>query len=440
MALPNPTTTLYPTLGMDYARNIQIYNLDGTIPTVWLNTDTLTATISPGQGLPSVFSPTATWVNAPLGQIQLAMGNAQTALLSIDAQYWVEITGTRSGTTYPLAWMWCQVLPAAGSQAAATPPDLITLQYANRMLGSLNLNPTQFEMLPDLVTTCSAAWRRWCTRRFNKQDATSTDYIFTEMCEVTLDGSIRLKEIPINYIQRIQTNPTLALTASNPTANSAWMYAATTGDIASGQTITGLVLNWESGGTTSSQTILFSSLATQAISSLASAISAVGSGWTATADPVLGQLPVTQLIDLDTSFGASPNDVPYGFMGLNVFSSNITGIYFHPDDGQLTGIVYVGRQTNDLGPQWGPYYGDSLSVQPTQGRVLVTYNGGFQTIPKEVQIGCLELVKACLLRLKTDEMLKSEKAKDYAYELISQMDAIPHHVRQWMALYKIHYA
>lgn len=435
MGLPLPTTTLNPTVGLAYARNIQAYNEDGTIPTIWLNTDTLAATLSPGQGLASLFAPTVTWFNAGQGQVSLSMTGTQTAMVSPDAVYWLEIQGTRSGTTYPLAWMWCQFLPAAGSQAVASPPDLITLPYANRLLSALVLTPSQFEMIPTLITASSAAWRKWCNRRFTKQTTSAVDQINVQVCEVELDGSIRLDEIPVNYIQRIQTNPTEAMVASNNTAATAWCYAATTGDVASGQAITGLVLNWESGGALNSTTITFA--ANETISSLASAISAAGSGWTATADSVLGAWSVAELIDLLASQGASPNDQPNGYASYNVYASNCTNIWFHPDDGQKTGIVFVGRQTDDLGVKWGPTWGDIISVQPVKGRVLATYNGGYATVPFEVQLGCLELVKACLERLKSELILKDEKGIDYAYTLIDQPGAIPDHVRQQMALYKV---
>src|SRR6185437_8641612 len=103
--------------------------------------------------------------------------------------------------------------------------------------------------------------RSWCNRRFDQS---------TVVEEVPLIGGlIRLSWPPINYIQRIQCRPDVALTVSNAAADTAWIYPATTGDVAGGLTITGLVLNWEVSGAAQSSTITYADLADQKISTLA---------------------------------------------------------------------------------------------------------------------------------------------------------------------------
>jgi hypothetical protein len=429
--LPLPTTTIYPFWGAAYATNIQTYNRDGSIPTQWLSSDTLSATVSPGQNEASIFSPTVTWFNAAMGQVALSMTAAQTAMLAIEGDYWLTIYGTRSGTTYPIAWLWVQVVPAAGSQAAASPPDLITLAYANRLLGALTLTPDQFEQIPTLITAASAAWRSWCGRYF-------TQATIVEDLVVELDGYVALHQIPCYQVNRVQVNPSTAITIWNSSATSAWVSATNTGSLITGLTLASLVLNWEASGNENSQAIAIT--AGQTITSLASSITAVGNGWMATADSVLGAWPALQICDAYASKGATANDTPTGSAQFSVYSSNVTNSYFHPDRGQETGMLYVGRQnTGSFDPSWGPTYGDAIAQTEPKGKARVTYPGGFPTVPYDIQKGVLDLVKICLEQLKNDLLLSSEKAKDYSYNLaLDMIEALPKNIRQVMAMYRIH--
>jgi hypothetical protein len=314
-------------------------------------------------------------------------------------------------------------------QAVAAPPDLITIPYAAMMLRQIALTSVQLEQVPTLIASASSAWRRWCNRRFDQA-------VFIEEVPVEADGSIRLAQIPVNRILRIQANPTSALTVTNTTATSAWVNLATTGDASIGLTITGMTLNWESAGALNTNTITYTS--NQTIASLATAINAVGSGWNAVADSVLGLWPVTEIMDGLASLGASPNDTPDAGAIFHVYSANLTNSYFHPDSGQETGILYVGRQSSDLGMRWGPGWGDSTSTVGTMAKVKVQYNGGFAAIPPDVQEGTVELVKASLERLKTDLLISSETAADYAYTVALEMiESLPRHVRQRMAQYRV---
>jgi hypothetical protein len=265
-----------------------------------------------------------------------------------------------------------------------------------------------------------------------------------EDVQVELYGEIRLARPPINKIMRIQSYPLTALTVSNGTADTAWVYAATTGDLASGLTITGLTLNWISAGVVSTSTVTFSSLADQRISTLATAIDAVGSGWSATADPTLGDWPVSELLNTPEGAGAGPDDQPYGATQYLVYSRNLTTYYPNVDGGERTGLYVVGRQQGSSDAQrWGPggetvFDGYGYGGGRWPDRVKVTYDGGFATIPREVQLATVELAKQQLHRLGIDLTLRSETAGEYSYTIDpAQVDALPKWVLQALSRHRI---
>ena len=194
--------------------------------------------------------------------------------------------------------------PAAGAQPPRGRRTIVTIPYAQ---GNCSASSTstwaRLESVPTWITASSDAIRSWCDRRFDQGTV-------IEEVPVELDGTIRLARPPINFIQRIQCRPRTALIVSNTTADTAWIYMATTGDLASGLTITGMVLNWEVAGVVNSATVLYSGLADQRISTLATAIGAVDPSWSATADPVLGDWPISEIMDGLASKGAGVNDQP----------------------------------------------------------------------------------------------------------------------------------
>ncbi len=426
-----PSTTLSVVQGATLTRILQGYNEDGTIPSQFLGSDTLTGTVWLAQSETPIISFTPVWFVATSCQVTITLSMAQTATLSIDTLYNVQVFATRAGVTYCIAWVSLQVLPAAGTQGAATPPDLISGPYAAQMLASLALTPAQLEQIPTLITAASNAIRSWCSRRFDQA-------VYTEFCPVELNGTIRLKNPPINQITRVQTQPTEAMTVTNPSTSvqSARCYLTVTGDAVAGQTITGLTLVSVSNGVATTTNIAFT--ANETIIGLAAAINAI-SGWLAVADPVLGLWPVTEMVEGLIAQGAGNQDQGAVF---NVLAVDLNNVRFYPDDGQLTGIIWTGQQYSGLGPRWGPGWQEYDDYGGWQGGgVKVTYNGGFAVIPPQIKLGCVELVKLQLQRLKTDVLLISETAGQYSYTINPRLIlALPPEVLGGISAYRIHYA
>lgn len=435
--------------GMAYARTLQGRGPGGVAPTAasptpLLSSDTLAATISPGQGLPSLFSPAVTWVNAPLAQVLLQVTAAQSAQLSIDAPYLLEVFASRgSDGPYPLVAAYLPVLPSAGTQAAPTLPDLVTLPYATQLLGQLALTEAQLEAIPTLVTSAGAAIRNYCNRLFVNGNRPIVEDLMVE-----LDGYVRLSEIPVNRVLRVQADPRVAISIQNTSAASAWVNRISTGDQYSGIVVTGIALNAITSGPAVEADITYADGMT--IAQLAAAINGVGNGWTATADDVLGALPVTELIDTLEAPGADANSQPYPGATYHAYSRNVTGAHPHPDGGELTGLWYSGRSrfaggSGALGAAawggWGSYGGYGSAYQdgnPGYDRVRFTYMGGFASVPPEIQSTTVELVKYQLQRLGTDLLLSSETAGEYSYTLAAaDIMALPKWCLQVLARYRV---
>lgn len=439
MSLAGPTTTLTVVQGATGFWTLQGKNQDGSIPTQFLSSDVLTSTVWLAQGEPAIVNPTATWFLATSCQFSVAVSMAQTAGLAIDTTYNLQVFVTRGGVTYCVGWTELQILPAAGSQPLASPPDLVTGAFASSLLVGLSLNEAQLESLPTLITSASNAIRSYCNRLFYRQT-------YTEIVPVALNGEIRLSETPINQIYRGQSMPEVALSIMNTTATSAWVSSQTTGGLyilgsgLSNLAVTGLILNWQANGVTSNQPIAYTTNMT--IGALATAISAAGNGWSAYDDVGFQEWPVTELFDTYAGKGASSQDLPDGGANYHVFSSNITDIRPDPDAGERTGIWYVGRVYDDPSMKWGPdapMWGGMNN--PTTGRVKVSYDGGPPVVPMELQNITVELVKMILSRYKTDLLMQTESAGDYSYTVSQDMiKAFPRHVIETLARYREHFA
>src|SRR5208283_4668590 len=74
------------------------------------------------------------------------------------------------------------------------------------------------------------------------------------------------------------------------------------------------------------------------------------------------------------------------------------------------------------------------------GRVRVTYNAGFATIPVIVQKCVANVAKNILAVLALDPTLKSETAEKYAYEAREVVELLPLQDRQALAFYRLHHA
>lgn len=433
--MPNPPVTLTCVQGRTATFARQTPNADGTYGGLYLGSEAITFTVWPEDSEVAVLTQTGSpngWINAAQTIWAVTLVDNQTAILT-PGYYNFQVTAPPAGTTGETGTLFQGLLEVASSPGSTVPNNLASAVYVGKALSQINIAPGEWEYLPDVIAAASDLIRKYCNRLFTQGQ-------YVEIVPVELDGYIRLAQVPINAVLRVQASPAQALMVGNATAATAWIGATFTGDAAGftgGPTVTGLTLNAEVNGVVTATPITFS--ANETIASLASAISAVGNGWTASAGTGYGAWAVTELYDAIETKGASPADLPDGAAIYHVFGSNVAARP-HPDDGPKTGMYFVGR-INDGGQwaRWGPYPldGDEYT-NASAGRVKVTYNGGFQTVPLPIQAATAELVKANFERLRTDAYLASENAQEYSYTLAAELVGnLPKAVRESLSLYKI---
>ena len=405
-------------------------NDDGSYGGLFTGTETITANVwaADSQSVLLTVSgpPKCSWTAAATSYWQVTLADTDTASLT-PGIYRFEVVSTTatSGETARLFEGTLEVTSSPGSSSAA-PPDLITAYYFFKLTSESEWTIGQQESVPDMITAACDAFRSWCNNPFWQST-------YTKEFVPGLDGVVRLDYVPVNQVFYVRSVPEDVLTVQNTSAQIAYAGFATTGDIQGGQTITGVSLSWTTNGTPSSTTVTLS--ANETLSSLATAINAVGSGWSATTNSSYNSFPVTVLQGGLTAQGCATGDPGATFWA---YSETLAGAHLDHDNGQRNGMLVTGEQGARLAMRWGPGGEDMFGFsQNTQGKVLVSYNAGFAVIPRDVQQAVAHLTKYGLERLASDQTLKSEKAGEYQYELKEELDFMPKAVKEVANRYRI---
>lgn len=426
-----PLLTAFQGYLKNYA-SLQINNNDGTAATnVFTSGSVLSAQVWEGQAQASLFTPTVAWTSPTgytLGTFSLALGATGLATLNPGGEYYVLVFETTSSVIVPVWQGRLKVFAAPGS-TSPNPPDLITYDFAEAYCNPATLTDSQRDVLPYLVPAASMAVRRECfDRNFDQRT-------YSEFHDV-IQGQIRVLQPPVQIVTRVQGSPQTALTITNTSTSvqAAQAYFAYTGQFngygSNAQVVTGITLSSVASGVASSSTVSF--VTSQTIAALGTLVNAVGGGWTAVADSVLGLWPSTELDGGFVGQGCGSGAVPSGgaqFQILQDIAPNIFSL-----DTRRMGFLTVGQQSaSSLASRFGPG-GDQFYAGVYPGRVKVTYVGGESTIPIDVQRLTAELVKFNLSALKTDLLLESETAQDYTYKLCLEMvTSMPKHVKQGLS-------
>ncbi len=430
--------------GLQFDSDLQIRNADGSAATsVYTINSVLAATVWEGQSQAILFSPTVSWYTAgstqtgyDQGQVALSIQGGLTLNLNPAGEYYLLITVTTSGVTSPVIEARLKILATPGTTAPA-PPDLATYDYVLAYLTLQNLSNSQLDFLPYLISAASNSIRRWCfDRNFDLRT-------YCQIYPIALDGSVRLYQVPVNQVTRVQSQPQLALTVSNTSSSVqvAQVYFSYTGQAGgygtNAQVPTGITLASSSSGVASTTNLFFS--ANQTITNLAGLITAVGGGWTATADTVLGLWPVTELVGGYVGQAAGQNASPSNGAAFPV----LTDLNACQLQDQQTGFLWVGRQYAGLGPRWGPGWDswDWGGQNQGLGQVKVTYSAGFTTIPPDVQECVAEYCRDQLLWMRINPYLESETADEYSYRLRTMApQGLSPTIMQRLSPYRLHYA
>lgn len=414
---------------------LQINNRDGT-PSINLFLDSDTLVTSVWSGEITILNPLTTWYSSYAGQIQVSFNNSDTATLSPDV-YRIQTTATRFGRSSVVLDGQIQVTTAPG---VAVLTDLITQEYLQAALSNSGLTDSQIMLFPQLTKAASRLIRKHCNRWFTRRP-TSDNSLTAYDGLYTLDWpsqTIVLRQFPVNGVLRVRTNPTQVFNVTNnssanqqATATLTWTGVQDISDIA--PVTTGMRLWSLSSGVATTVNLLFSTYLT--FQSLATAINAVGNGWSAS---IAGsKYALWPTADLRQGVGPS--------CAIGTFSQQ--GFWVHTDDvpiqiDQEAGILLIDAGSNDpwTSPRFGTYLDTGLGDLDIGGGlngVRVMYDAGWDTIPEDIQQACVETIQDMLNLLNIDQRLQSETDGAYAYDL-SRIDrfALTPSVKGKLGLYQ----
>jgi hypothetical protein len=97
-------------------------NRDGTAPTGFIGTDTLTSSVWGGQNQAALFSPAVSWTDFAIGEVALSFTGANTSSLDYAGTYHGNVSATRSGITSVILDFLVRILPSPGTGTQTTVP------------------------------------------------------------------------------------------------------------------------------------------------------------------------------------------------------------------------------------------------------------------------------------------------------------------------------
>lgn len=286
-------------------------------------------------------------------------------------------------------------------------PDLIT--NARAKFNIPTATSADDATINTLIAAASGAIQRYCRRDFA---AIAHD----ELYNGSGDGRLVLRQYPVVSVQSVRYRPVtvLKVTNSNTSLNQQARVSVTS---------TGLTLVRTASGVATTVTLSFASNAT--LTALATAITALGNGWSA---QVVGDYGAWPAADLRGPQGAL---TAWGqFAELKMHTLELAGYQIDERRGWLLrAIPYTDPEL--LHPEdliW-PVGVDNFRVQ---------YTAGYATIPEDVQEACAELVATWFAQRGRDLSLHTEDtAGTYRYQAESN-DQLPRRIRALLKPYRNH--
>lgn len=285
-------------------------------------------------------------------------------------------TPTTSDQRYPgerLYWN------GTSSSPAPSGSDLVSLSRVKEFLGITS--SADDARLNTLITAVSRGIEQWCDRVF--ASASYTQYF--DGRNDWYASSISLRNWPVTEITRVATNPEPVITIKNTDTST---NQRATVSVSS----TAVKLSRVASGVTTNSSLAIATYTT--ISSLATAINAVGNGWEATVagdSNDYGKWPTADLKYIQGSLNARGD---YSGAELMVYTDELHDYRLVDATGQLFGAFPTGVQN-----------------------VEVKYTAGYTTIPDDVQQGAVQAIAALYSQSKLDPNLKEERIGDYSYKL-----------------------
>ena len=278
-------------------------------------------------------------------------------------------------------------------------PDLITNSRAVQNATLASLNGTNPAYLASLITAASDAVRRACSRDFSQ-----TSYSEYYSGGIYIREPLRLRQFPVLEITRVATNPRPALLVQNVDNGANQRATVET-------TPTSLRVTRIASAATITNDLPFTTYPTLAL--MASAINALGGGWSAQVIDQFANWPAADLKPLQGAVTAL-----YGGRQLELYTEDLQPfITWPPGDpwGEEAGYqAFCGwRLDDETGEIYGRFPRGQLNVR-------IDYAAGFATIPQAVQEACVQLVLDLYNASLVNTTLKSATLGSGSFQLKDQ--------------------
>ncbi len=109
--------TLPLALGTSRDFDLQAVSLDGSIPTQFVETDALTASVSIGLGQPSLIAPAVAWLDAPSARFRVSFADADTPGILQVGTYRIQALASRGGRSGLILDARLEITAVAGTDA-----------------------------------------------------------------------------------------------------------------------------------------------------------------------------------------------------------------------------------------------------------------------------------------------------------------------------------
>lgn len=249
------------------------------------------------------------------------------------------------------------------------------LTTAAKCLDYLGLSADKATIIDRLVDVATAKIERFCNRQFVSRSYTSW-----------LDGSGDIYQFIPNYpiitLSRVCTQTRGAMSVTNDAAETALAYATVSAST------TGLSLSY--GGSASS--LLYADYATLTL--LVAAVDALGNSWDAAVLNDYGALPSSEIRPFGPR-GCQGNDVQ-----LDIPDEPVEDVEYDEQSGRVwtSGGFAAGR-----------------------ANIFIAYNGGYATIPDDIEQAAIELVGKLYHAATKDRTIQSESLGDYSWTAVNQV-------------------
>jgi hypothetical protein len=243
-------------------------------------------------------------------------------------------------------------------------PDLITSDRAGQNASLAALSSSNPAYLASLITAASD-----CIRHATHRDFSQTSYTEYHSGGIYIREPLRLRQYPVVEISRIATNPQPAISIQN--SNGVTNQRATIET-----TSTGIRLVRIASANVSTSDLAFSTYTT--LGSVASAINAIGNGWTAQSLGTFANWPTTDLKPLQGAVSAL--GVARSF---EIYTEDVSPFSNWPP-GDCDDAAPGWRLDDETGQLYARFPRGHLNIR-------IDYTAGFSAIPQAVQEACVQL-------------------------------------------------